>query len=47
LRDALEEVKDLTGAQGVYNMTAKDHSGFDQRSIVMILVKNGAWTLVK
>jgi branched-chain amino acid transport system substrate-binding protein len=47
LRDAIEEVKDLTGAQGVYNMTPKDHSGFDQRSIVMIAVKNGSWSLVK
>jgi branched-chain amino acid transport system substrate-binding protein len=47
LRDALEGVKDLTGAQGVYNMTAQDHSGFDQRSIVMIEVKGGNWTLVK
>ena len=47
LRDALEEVRDLTGAQGVYNMTPQDHSGFDQRSIVMIAVKNGNWSLVK
>lgn len=47
LRDAIEGVKDLVGAQGVYNMTAQDHSGFDQRSIVMIAVKDGKWTLVK
>jgi branched-chain amino acid transport system substrate-binding protein len=47
LRDALEAVHDLVGAQGVYNMTAQDHSGFDDRSIVMILVKDGNWTLLK
>lgn len=47
LRDALEEVRELVGAQGVYNMTAQDHSGFDQRSIVMIVVNNGAWKLAK
>ncbi|MDH2346137.1 MULTISPECIES: ABC transporter substrate-binding protein [unclassified Bradyrhizobium] len=47
LRDAIEGTKDLVGAQGVYNMTAQDHSGFDQRSIVMIVVKNGNWSLVK
>lgn len=47
LRDALEGVKNVVGPQGVYNMTPADHSGFDDRSIVMILVKNGNWTLVK
>jgi branched-chain amino acid transport system substrate-binding protein len=47
LRDALENVKELTGAQGVYNMTAADHSGFDKRSIVTITVKDGAWQLLK
>ncbi|WP_420134089.1 ABC transporter substrate-binding protein [Rhodopseudomonas sp.] len=47
LRDALENVKDLTGAQGVYNMTPADHSGFDARSIVTITVKDGAWQLLK
>jgi branched-chain amino acid transport system substrate-binding protein len=47
LRDSLESVKELVGAQGVYNMTAQDHSGFDQRSIVMIVVKDGKWSLAK
>lgn len=47
LRDALENVKELTGAQGVYNMTSADHSGFDKRSIVTITVKDGNWLLVK
>jgi len=47
LRDALEATKNVVGPQGVYNMTAADHSGFDDRSIVMILVKDGNWTLVK
>ena len=47
LRDALEQTKDLVGTQGVYNMTAADHSGFDNRSRVMITVKDGAWRLVK
>jgi len=47
LRDALENVKELTGAQGVYNMTPADHSGFDKRSIVTVTVKDGAWQLLK
>jgi branched-chain amino acid transport system substrate-binding protein len=47
LRDSIEGTRELVGAQGVYNMTPQDHSGFDQRSIVMIAVKDGKWTLVK
>jgi branched-chain amino acid transport system substrate-binding protein len=47
LRDALEGVRDLAGAHGIYNMSAQDHIGFDQRSRVMVRVENGAWKLVK
>ncbi len=47
LRDALEQTKELVGAQGVYNMTPEDHSGFDERGREMITVKNGSWALLK
>ncbi|WP_313952482.1 ABC transporter substrate-binding protein [Accumulibacter sp.] len=47
LRDALEGTKDLTGAHGVFNMSAQDHLGFDQRSRVMVQVVGGDWKLVK
>ncbi len=47
LRDALEGVRDLAGAHGIYNMSAQDHIGFDQRSRVMVRIENGAWKLVK
>jgi branched-chain amino acid transport system substrate-binding protein len=47
LRDALEKVHELVGAQGVYNMTAEDHSGFDDRGRVLIVVKDGNWKLLK
>jgi len=43
LRDALEQVKELPGAHGVFNMTANDHLGLDQRARVMVKVENGAW----
>lgn len=46
LRDTLEKVKELVGTQGVYNMSARDHSGFDQRGRVMMTLKDGAWHLV-
>lgn len=47
LRDALEETKELVGAQGVYNMTPQDHSGFDERGRVLVTVKDGTWHLLK
>ena len=47
LRDALEATHDLVTAQGVVNMTPKDHSGYDQRGRVLMVVKNGRFTLVR
>ena len=47
LRDALEQIKELPATQGVYNMTAADHSGFDERGRELITVANGNWTLIK
>jgi len=47
LRDALEQTKELIGTQGVYNMSAADHSGFDDRGRELITVKDGQWKLVK
>ncbi|AVQ81772.1 MULTISPECIES: ABC transporter substrate-binding protein [Variovorax] len=43
LRDALEQTKDVSGAHGVFNMTAQDHLGLDQRARVMVKIENGAW----
>ena len=47
LRDALEATKDMTMSQGVVNMTAQDHSGYDQRGTVLMTVKDGKFALVK
>jgi branched-chain amino acid transport system substrate-binding protein len=43
LRDALESTKDVRGAHGIFNMSATDHNGLDQRARVMVKVENGAW----
>ena len=43
LRDALEGVKELAGAHGIFNMSATDHLGMDQRARVMVKIENGAW----
>ena len=43
LRDALENIKELHGAHGVFNTSPTDHLGMDQRARVMVKVENGAW----
>ena len=46
LRDALEGVKDLVGTQGVYTMSAQDHSGFDKRGRELMTLQEGKWQLI-
>ncbi len=46
LRDALEGLKNVAGAHGVFNMTPQDHLGFDRRAAVMVQIRNGAWVLL-
>jgi branched-chain amino acid transport system substrate-binding protein len=43
LRDALEQVKEMPGAHGIFSMSASDHLGLDQRARVMVKIENGAW----
>ena len=47
LRDALEGIKELPGVHGVFNMSAKDHNGFDGRAAIMATVENGDWKILK
>ena len=47
LRDALENVKEVAGATGIYTMSADDHLGLDERSRVMIDIRDGTWSLLK
>ena len=47
LRDALEQTHEMPATQGVYTMSAADHSGFDERGRELITVTNGTWTLLK
>ena len=44
LRDAIEGVRNLPVSQGVFNMSPKDHAGFDERARVMVKVQKGKWT---
>ena len=43
LRDALEQVKDVAGAHGIFSMSASDHLGLDDRAYVMVKIENGTW----
>lgn len=43
LRDALEGVKNMAGAHGIFNMSPQDHIGLDQRAVVMVKIENGKW----
>ena len=45
LRDALEGTHEFVGAEGVYNMSPKDHNGVDARSQVLVKIENGTWKL--
>ena len=45
LRDALEQVRELPGAHGIFNMSPTDHLGLDQRARVMVKIEGGAWKL--
>ena len=46
LRDALENIKELSVTNGVVNMTKTDHLGLDRRARVMVQVKDGKWVLL-
>lgn len=47
LRSALENVKNVVGTHGVYNMSASNHNGLDERARVLVHVENGQWRLMK
>ena len=47
IRDGMENLKDFVSAEGVYNMTEKDHNGVDARCQVLVKVESGRWKLVQ
>jgi len=47
LRDGLENAKDIFGAHGVFNMSAQDHNGLDNRARLMIRIEDGKWVVIK
>jgi branched-chain amino acid transport system substrate-binding protein len=47
LRDALESLKDIPGADGIYTMSPTDHNGLDDRAVAMVQIENGTWKMLK
>ncbi|OLC68861.1 MAG: branched-chain amino acid ABC transporter substrate-binding protein [Betaproteobacteria bacterium 13_1_40CM_4_64_4] len=47
LRDGLENAKDIFGAHGVFNMSAQDHNGLDNRARLMLKIEDGKWVVIK
>lgn len=47
LRDALEAGQSVIGVHGVYTKTKADHYGLDGRAVVLSVVDNASWRLLK
>lgn len=47
LRDALENVKEVVGTHGVFNLSATDHFGHDERARSLVEVQNKDWVLIE
>ena len=43
LRDAIEHLKEVPAANGVYTMSPTDHLGLDHRARVMLRIESGQW----
>jgi branched-chain amino acid transport system substrate-binding protein len=46
LRDAIENEREVVGCQGVFNMSATNHNGMDERARVLVVVKDGKFRLL-
>lgn len=46
VRDAMENAKDVVGAEAVFNLTPTNHNGTDIRSEVIVKIAGGKWVYV-
>ncbi|HJV28665.1 MAG TPA: ABC transporter substrate-binding protein [Aromatoleum sp.] len=46
LRDAIESNKEVVASHGVFNMSAADHFGLDERSHVLVKIDSGAYKMI-
>lgn len=47
LRDALENVQEVVGTHGVFNLSDTDHFGHDERARMLVEVQDKAWVLIE
>jgi branched-chain amino acid transport system substrate-binding protein len=47
IRDAVENMKNFIGINGVFNFSPKDHNGLDESAMVMIRIANQNWQVIK
>ncbi len=47
IRDCIENTKGFVGQHGIFNFSPKDHNGLSEKDLVMVVVKNGDWALLK
>jgi branched-chain amino acid transport system substrate-binding protein len=43
VRDELEKIRNFAGTGGIFNMSAEDHVGLDERSMVLVRIEGGQW----
>jgi branched-chain amino acid transport system substrate-binding protein len=43
IRDAIEEIEEFVGIDGIYTFSAKNHDGLSADDLIMIEVKDGDW----
>ena len=46
VRDALEQLKNVVGVDGVYNISPTDHMGLSTEAFHMIEIRNSKWKLL-
>ncbi|MCL6558393.1 MAG: ABC transporter substrate-binding protein [Firmicutes bacterium] len=46
IRDALENITGYAGISGVFNLSAEDHNGLGEDSMVLVDIKEGKWHLL-
>jgi len=43
IRDGLEQTRNFVGTGGIFTMSAEDHVGLDERSMVLVRIEGGKW----
>jgi branched-chain amino acid transport system substrate-binding protein len=47
LRDAIENIKNFPGCNGVYNMSPTDHQGTRTEDMILLTIKDGKWAVLE